>query len=586
MTGPSLAPPQVQYAPAAPPASQPIALPIQPTLQSPEQLDPYASLASSAPAGPPAVARYSPQPPGLQAPAKPPSLPRYSPAPPTTSSARNRYASQPLNVPGQNLPFQPRTSSPLAHHEKVSYQPDQSHKPPSLEPAINLSPPRGQGAGFGQIPPSAPHYLNGSASLPRRESAGSPVQPSPPQSRYAPQEYLNEFAQRLAPAPEHAPAAPATNVYMSPPPSDMQMAPLRRSQTQSPARDLTSPRSYGQNVDTLQRPASVQASGSPTKTVNPYAPLLAPSQTRAPTQHLEFIAPNDGQEHDPLERWKGAPIFKFGFGGSVVSCFPRHIPRYSAGQVAPMIQPTLGEPKISRRSEWLPSADSIVQHPGPLKAKSKKKELIAWLSSKIAAFEHSDLPSYKQVQSDTHKRQEEKTLLWKVVKLLVENDGNLESSPEIQKSLRQIIFPNLPSPDADGSYTGSIATSGGFAPSEMPSQPDAVDAQWLEELRLHLICGDREKAIWSAVDRRLWGHAMIISSTMDRSISKQVAQEFVRREVRSNPQTPSHLQPSTRSSLGISKKVSTSLFPRLPEQVCNLLARPMARALLRMRSRV
>ncbi|KAJ5519262.1 COPII coat assembly protein Sec16 [Penicillium expansum] len=493
---------------------QHIALPIQSTLQPPEQLDPYASLASSAPAGPPAIARYSPQPPGLQAPPKPPSLPRYSPAPPPTSSVRNRYASQPLNVPGQNLPFQPRTSSPLAHHEKISYQPDQSHKPPSLEPAINLSPPRGQGASFGQFPPSAPQYLNGPASLPRRESAGSPVQPSPPQSRYAPQEYLNEFAQRLAPAQEHAPPAPATN-------------------TQSPGRDLTSPRSYGQNIDAIQRPASVQVSGSPTKTVNPYASVQATSQTRAPTQYLEFVVPNDGQEHDPLERWKGAPIFKFGFGGSIASCFPRHIPRYSAGQVAPMIQPTLGEPKISQLSEWLPSADSIVQHPGPLKAKSKKKDLIAWLSNKIAAFENSDLLSYEQVQSDTRKRQEEKTLLWKVVKLLVENDGNLESSPEIQKSLRQIIFPNLPNPDADGTYTSSLAASGGFASSEMPSQPDALDAQWLEELRLHLICGDREKAVWSAVDRRLWGHAMIISSTMDKSISKQVAQEFVRREVRS-----------------------------------------------------
>ncbi|KXG50417.1 uncharacterized protein PGRI_069080 [Penicillium griseofulvum] len=526
-------PPQVQYAAAAPPATQPIALPIQSTLQPPEQLDPYASLASSAPAGPPAIARYSPQPPGLQAPSKPPSLPRYSPAPPPTSAGRNRYASQPLNVPGQNLPFQPRTSSPLAHHEKVSYQPDQSHKPPSLEPAINLSPPRGQGAGFGQMPPGAPQYLNGPASIPRRDSAGSPAQSSPPQSRYAPQEYLNEFAQRLAPAPESAPPAPTTNVYTSPPPSDIQMGPLRRSQTQSPSRDLASPSSYGQNFDTLQRPASVQVSGSPTKSVNPYAPICAPSQTRAPTQHLEFIAPNDGLEHDPLERWKGAPIFKFGFGGAIVSCFPKHIPRYSVGQVAPMIQPTLGEPKISQLSTWLPSADNIVQHPGPLKAKSKKKDLIAWLSSKIAAFEHSDLPSYEQVQPDTHKRQEEKAILWKVVKLLVENDGNLESSPEIQKSFRQIIFPNLPDPDADGSYTSTLTAAGGLTPSEMPSQPDAVDAKWLEELRLHLIRGDREKAVWSAVDRRLWGHAMILSSTMDKSISKQVTQEFVRREVRS-----------------------------------------------------
>ncbi|KAJ5471178.1 hypothetical protein N7530_008535 [Penicillium desertorum] len=565
MTGSSIPPPpQAQHAPT-PPAAQPITLPIQSTLQPPDQLDPYASLASSAPAGPPAVARYSPQPPGLQAPSKPPSLPRYSPAPPPTSSARSRYASQPLNVPGQNLPFQPRTSSPLAHHEKVSYQPDQLHKPPSLEPAINLPPPRGQGAGFGQITPNAPQYVNGPVSVSRRESAGSPVQPSPPQSRYAPQEYINEFAQRLVPAPEAAPA-PATNVYMSPPPNDIQMGPLRRSQTQSPARDLTSPRSYGQNIDTLQRPASVQVSGSPTKTVNPYAPVQVVSQTRAPTQHLEFIAPNDGQEHDPLERWKGAPIFKFGFGGAVVSCFPRHVPRYSAGQVAPMIQPTLGEPKISQLSEWLPSADNIVQHPGPLKAKSKKKDLLAWLSSKIAAFENSDLPSYEQVQSDTHKRWEEKTLLWKVVKLLVENDGNLESSPEIQKSLRQIIFPNLPNPDADGSYTSGLASSGGLAPSEMPAQPDAVDAQWLEELRLYLICGDREKAVWSAVDRRLWGHAMIISSTMDRPISKQVVQEFVRREVRSKSANTDSLAALYEIFAGNIEESIDELVPRLPEQ--------------------
>ncbi|KAJ5778874.1 hypothetical protein N7457_006594 [Penicillium paradoxum] len=512
MTGTSLSsPPQAQYSPAAPPpASQPLGLPIQSTLQSPEKLDPYASLASSASAGPPAIARYSPQPPSSQAPSNPPSLPRYSPAPPPASSVRNRYASQPLVVPGQNLPFQPRTSSPLAHHEKLSYQPDQSHKPPSLEPAINLSPPRVQAAAF-EAQPSAPQYLNGSASI----------------------EYLNEFAQRLAPASESSPPPVAPNAHMASPPNDIQMAPLRRSQTQSPGREILSPRSYGQNIDPLQRPASVHVTGSPTKTASAYAPMQAVSQPRAPTQHLEFIPPNDGQQHDPLGRWKGAPIFKFGFGGSMVSCFPRHTPRYSAGQMAPMIQPTPGEPKILQLNEVLPSVDTIVQHPGPLKAKSKKKDLVAWLSSKIAAFENSSLPSYEQVRLDTHKRHEEKTLLWKVVKLLVENDGNLESSPEVQQSLRQAIFPNLPAADADGSFTSSLPVSGVFSSSETPLQPDAVDSQWLEELRLHLICGDREKAVWSAVDRRLWGHAMILASTMDRSISKQVTQEFVRREVRS-----------------------------------------------------
>ncbi|KAJ5757367.1 uncharacterized protein N7511_006061 [Penicillium nucicola] len=453
--------------------------------------------------------------------------------PPPTSSPRARYASLPLNVPGHGLPFQPRTSSPLAHHEKVSYVPNPSQKPPSLEPAINLSPPRPQSSGFGNAPPSVPQYMNGPAGGIRRESTGSPVQASPPQSRYAPQEYIDEFAQRIAPPSNYASAPPAMATQTSPPPSDIQPGPLHRSQTQSPSRAMLSPRSSVQNIDTVQRPASVHGSGSPTKTVNPYAPVQAPSQTRVVTQHLEFIAPIDGQEQDPLERWKGAPLFKFGFGGSMLSSFPKHIPRYSAGQVAPMIKPSPGEIKTSQLSEYLPSADSLVQHPGPLKTKSKKKDLVAWLSSKIAAFENLGVPAFDQVHSDAHKRHEERILLWKVVKLLVENDGDLEGSAEVQKSLRHAIFPHLTAPQADGSYGNGFAASAGFSPMEIASQPDAVDPQCLEELRSSLIAGDREKAVWGAVDRRLWGHAMIIASTMDKSIWKQVTQEFVRREVRS-----------------------------------------------------
>jgi hypothetical protein len=251
------------------------------------------------------------------------------------------------------------------------------------------------------------------------------------------------------------------------------------------------------------------------------------------TQQLEFVAPMDGQEQDPLERWKGAPIFKFGFGGCVISSFPKHIPRYSAGQVAPMIKPSAGEIKTSPLSEYLPTTDTIVHHPGPLKAKSKKKDLVAWLSSKIAAFENLGVPIHDQIHSDSHKRHEERILLWKVVKLLVENDGNLEGSADVQKSLRQAIFPHLAAPEADGSYGSGFAASAGFSPMELSSQPDAVDPQCLEELRSSLIAGDREKAVWGAVDRRLWGHAMIIASTMDKSIWKQVTQEFVRREIRS-----------------------------------------------------
>ena len=43
--------------------------------------------------------------------------------------------------------------------------------------------------------------------------------------------------------------------------------------------------------------------------------------------------------------------------------------------------------------------------------------------------------------------------------------------------------------------------------------------------------GDREKAAWAAVDKRLWGHAMLIANTVSPDLYKQVAQEFVRKEV-------------------------------------------------------
>lgn len=550
-TGSSLAtapPPQNPYAPAAPLAALPGNVPSQPSLQPPERLDPYAVpslLASSAPAGPPAASRYSPQPPGLQPSAKPPSMPRYSPAPPPSGSTpRNRYSSQPLAVPGHvnNLPFQPRTSSPLAYHEKASYQPDEAQvkqpQPPSLQPSVDLSPPRAQRPSIDQGSPYAPQLANGVGNLDGASPSVAQRQtPPPPKNRYAPPEYVNEFAQRVAPNSAYTPVPAAAVV----PPSsqqanDSQSAPPRRSHTSSPGQQMTNPRAAVPPLTTLPRPASVHGSGSPTKTTNPYAPMQPSIQgrTRALSQHLEFIAPTDGQEQDPLQRWKGAPIFKFGFGGAVVSCFPQQIPRYSVGQATPMIKPSPGEPKLSQASQWVPSADTIVQHPGLLKAKSKKKDVLAWLSSKIAAFENDMPHGFDQSHPDIQKRHEEKILLWKVVKILVENDGHLEGSTEVQNSLRQVFVPNLPELGPDGSVISPFEISSGLASQGASSQPDAVaDSQWMEELRNLLLLGEREKAVWAAVDRRQWGHAMILASTMDRAIWKQAVQEFVRREIKS-----------------------------------------------------
>ncbi|KAE8369100.1 Sec23-binding domain of Sec16-domain-containing protein [Aspergillus caelatus] len=532
-------PPANPYASLSPPQDSG-SVGSQPQLQQPERLDPYANLlgssASGAPAAPSAASRYSPKPPTVQPGTTPPSAPRYSPAPPQSAAPappRTRYASQPSSVSSQGavLPFQPRTSSPLAHHEKVSYQPPEglairSAPDPASSYAPNGMQPRPNEQEVSDTITASVGAAGSAAVTAVPENVSAALQPtSPPRNPYAPPAYINEFSKRVAPMASPPPA-------VVPPPGDAQFIPPRRSQTQSPSQQASAP---GLSVpsDPLQRPASVHAPASPTKSANPYAPSQISIHNRVPSQPLEFIPPNDGQELDPLERWKGAPIVKFGFGGSITSCFPKHVPRYAAGQAAPKIKSTPGEVKIVSANDWVPITEGIVQHPGPLKNKSKKKDLVAWLSSKIAAFENEGISEAAQLHPESSKRHDEKILLWKIVRALVEHDGVLEGSAEVEKSLRYIIFPHLQNSELEPTSGVNLPAFNALPPLNTPSQSDATDIQSIESIRNSLLVGNREKAVWDAVDSRLWGHAMIIASTLDRSVWKQVVQEFVRREVKS-----------------------------------------------------
>lgn len=521
----------------------------EPHVPQPDQLDPYTNmLAPNPPSAPGAATRYSPKPPGLQAATKPPPSPRYSPAPPPASAPppRNRYASQPAAAPapapaqGAALPFQPRTSSPLAYHEKVSYPPQDMGERPPLLSAANVSPPH-----YLQPRQSVDHGLQ--APWPSSEVGGianakgamhdnafslmNEQHASPPRNPYAPPAYVDEFSQRLpvTSGPSTLPAAAQRNAR----PSGDPQFPPRRSQTQSPSRQqILGPSLSMQYIEPFQRPASAHDTSSPIKEATPYAPSQVSARNRAASQHIHFIPPSDGLQLDPLERWKGAPIVSFGFGGVITSCFPKHIPRYVAGQAAPLIKSSPGEVKICQLTDWMPAAESIVQHPGPLKAKSKKKDLLAWLSSKIAAFENEGFSEAAKLHPDSHKHHDEKVLLWKIVRIVVENDGALDGPDNVQASLRNVIFPNLQNPEGFQAYGDVFTGSNSHHPSESPSLPDAVSPQLMESLRNDLVIGDRQKAVWAAVDNRLWGHAMIIASTLDKSVWKQVVQEFVRREIR------------------------------------------------------
>ncbi|KAI9375856.1 Sec23-binding domain of Sec16-domain-containing protein [Aspergillus egyptiacus] len=568
-----------------PPAAQPPTVPqLHPSgdspqhpLQKPETLGPYTNLttAHSAPVVPSMASRYSPKPPTLQTGVKPPVSPRYSPAPPAAAPPPpQRYVSQP-SIPGQpvSLPFQPRTSSPLAHHEKATYQPQEVPRKSSLpysaisEPTADTQQPQAAteptvSSGSVQQQPHAPGLNPAGA---HAYASASFQQSSPPRNPYAPPTYVEEFSHRVS----HVESPSSYTPPVEP------LVPPRRSQTQSPTQQQpAAPRLSVPTIDPLKRPASVHAPSSPTKAVNAYAPVQSSTRTRAISQSLEFIPPVDGQEFDPLQRWKGAPIIKFGFGGTVLSCFPKHVPRYSAGQATPKIKSTPGEIKTSQLKDWISFPESIVQHPGPLRNKSKKKDLVAWLSSKIAVLENEGVPEVLQTYPDSHKRHEEKVLLWKVVRVLVEHDGSAQPSQELLKSLRNVLFPNLQNAESDTAYGGSLQSLATSQQFNAASQPDAAASMSLGTIRDSLLLGEREKAVWNAVDSRLWGHAMIIASTLDKSIWKQVVQEFVRREVRSST--------GNAESLAALYEVFAGNF----EESIDELVPPSARAGLQMVSKV
>lgn len=73
----------------------------------------------------------------------------------------------------------------------------------------------------------------------------------------------------------------------------------------------------------------------------------------------------------------------------------------------------------------------------------------------------------------------------------------------------------------------SSSTDGGLGPT-----PDRVDPDAMKTIRSHLLNGDRTAAVWHAVDKRLWSHAMLIAGTVSKDLWKQVVQDFVRNEVK------------------------------------------------------
>ncbi|KKA28399.1 hypothetical protein TD95_000215 [Thielaviopsis punctulata] len=533
VAAPPTAVPPPPFTPVAPPQPPP-ANPGLGGLVAPDRTNPYAPQAGGNPQMPstaPATSRYSPAPPvaGHPAVSAPPAAGnRYSPAP-VTSRPSSSYAPAP-----SQLPHHPRTSSPLAHFEitgsdgqsadrRSLHCDSKTGRAPSLpstreveeEPVkATLSPPRASGVESRYSPAAAPVAL---ASIPARSTPPPPaaqnympMQP-PAQSIISPSKRQNaNYAPALSESPRSS--------YVPQPANEP--ANRRASSLYTPSAPTS----------TMPKAAPGQAAmPAPTGTATQYMAPVA--RTRAPSLKLNLVPPTDGREHDPLQRWQGSPIVSWSSSGNIVTSFPKNVPRYSAGSSVPMMVRAAGEVKVHHIKDMIPMDSRLVLFPGPLKGKGKKKEVVAWLNSGIEAMEKNlSNTQFSGPQTLEQKRDNERVLLWKVLRLLVENDGAVDGTEALEKAAREILTPGVVAPADEAGAPGYLLNGMQSAPGNGAAS-ETSDPTAIETIQKYLAVGNREKAAWAAADKKLWGHAMLISNTVSPELYQKVAQEFVRKEV-------------------------------------------------------
>ena len=108
-----------------------------------------------------------------------------------------------------------------------------------------------------------------------------------------------------------------------------------------------------------------------------------------------------------------------------------------------MIKAVPGDIKTGVLNTVLPQSEIFLKFPGPLK-KGKKKEVSAWLKSSIETLEmeHRNASLNGELSTALHTRSEERILLWKVMSLLVDHDGNLEGSPAVEAAVKSLLTSN------------------------------------------------------------------------------------------------------------------------------------------------
>ena len=140
-------------------------------------------------------------------------------------------------------------------------------------------------------------------------------------------------------------------------------------------------------------------------------------------------------------------------------------------------------------------------------------------------------------------------------------------SAELDAGVRTALVPRL-----EGTLAGDNTTpisgftapfdSASYAPGlsgqsyENPISTTTLLASHLDKIQDFLLRGQRKQAYHYALDKKLWAHAMVISSSIDKDAWKEVVNEFLKSEL--GAQDTSHSMPLMNGREGL--RVAYSLF--------------------------
>ncbi|KAI0341617.1 hypothetical protein BDW22DRAFT_1332329 [Trametopsis cervina] len=270
--------------------------------------------------------------------------------------------------------------------------------------------------------------------------------------------------------------------------------------------------------------------------------------------------------NDPLGRTAvRIPVITFGFGGKLVTCF--HGSDMQTGFEVAMSSRASTSVHIRSLHSVIPQSAlevSTASYPGPLfsdpgtpaatlvrtgaaaQLKAKKAKVVKYLEERSEEISQG-LGYLHQGSVDLH-RALAKRILINLLKVMVENDGRLSGTPQIDTAVRAALLPNTESsPDAStatlvtpAAGTFELASSSygslGQLSHDMKGTKLADHPLWssqLDKIESFLVRGDRRGAFHYAADEKLWAHAFLIASSIDKEAWKEAVTEFVRSELRS-----------------------------------------------------